>query len=79
MLYHVIKHYLRFGLVESLIGLLLKLLKPTTKSTKIMRMRIVIRITMIMIVTNIIVVMKTSFLQKLRLMLQQIMLIFMLA
>src|SRR2546421_13052119 len=41
-----------------------------------MKMRITIRITMTMIVTKMIVVMRTSFLQKLRLVLQQIMLVF---
>ena len=66
-------------MVESLIGLLLELLKPTTRSTRITKMRIAIRITMTMIVTKMIVVMRTSFLQKLRLVLQQIMLVFMLA
>ena len=66
-------------MVESLIGLLLELLKPTTRSIRITRMRIAIRITMTMIVTKMIVMMKTSFLQKLRLELQQIMLVFMLA
>ncbi len=69
-------------MVESLIGLLLKLLKPTTRTTRmarIMRTRIAIRITMKIIVTKMIVVMRTLFLQKLRLVLQQIMLVFMLA